>query len=212
MSQLEQLFTQYLAKKPEIAKCYQTGLINRRALARHLIKANIAKKNQMDALVAMLRRYKFPTNKETIATMKDVRTNIKDKILILDFDKNKQLIKKLQTIITHAEYNKGDTLKIVVGTSRVKVFVDEKNSKLLKDIINYFGCKQKRKNISEISLLFPDKPEKIKGTLSFVTTELTLNDVIFEELLTASPELLLYIQEEYVVKAYEVLKRLQSEK
>ena len=59
MSQIEQNFRNFLSNRPEIEKCYSSGLINRRALARHLIKNKIADKNQMDAIIAMLRRYDF---------------------------------------------------------------------------------------------------------------------------------------------------------
>ena len=64
MSQIEQNFRQMLATKPELAKCYQEGLINRRALARYLITKGIAQKNQMDAVIAMIRRYEFEENKK----------------------------------------------------------------------------------------------------------------------------------------------------
>ena len=59
MSQIEQEFRQYLSKRPEVEKCYIGGLINRRALARHLIRQGIAKASQLDAVIAMLRRYTF---------------------------------------------------------------------------------------------------------------------------------------------------------
>ena len=64
MSQIEQEFRQLLAAKPEIEKCYVEGLVNRRALARYLIGKGIAQKNQMDALVAMLRRYEFSADRK----------------------------------------------------------------------------------------------------------------------------------------------------
>ena len=59
MSQIEQEFRQFLSKKPEVETCYQDGLINRRSLARYLVKQGIAKSNQLEAVIAMLRRFKF---------------------------------------------------------------------------------------------------------------------------------------------------------
>ena len=125
MSQIEHDFRQFLSKHPEIEKCYSSGLINRRSLARYLIKEGIAKQNQFDAMIAMLRRFKFKDNKnEGKDLFKDIKVNIKDKILVLEFEKEKELLKRLQNVIAHTNYDKGDTLKIVVGTAAIKIFIE----------------------------------------------------------------------------------------
>jgi hypothetical protein len=211
MSQIEQTFRQFLSKKPEIEICYQKGLINRRSLARHLIKNDIAKSHQLGAVIAMLRRFKFKElPKETIDIFRAVKINIKDKISILDFEKEKELVQKLEKLIMKTNYDKGDTLKIVVGSASVTVFLDEENEERVKDIIETFKLKNKVTNISEISIMFPDKAIETGGILSTITKELIVNDIIVSEMLTASPELLIYVKEEYVLKTYEILKRLQK--
>ena len=65
-------------------------------------------------------------------------------------------------------------------------------------------------NISEISIIFPEKSIKEEGVLSTITKELVVNNIIITELLTASPELLIYLKDEYVLKAYEILKRMKE--
>ena len=80
----------------------------------------------------------------------------------------------------------------------------------MKEIINKFKLQNKLSNISEISVIFPEEAIKEKGILSTITRELAVNDIIVSELLTATPELLIYLKEEYVLKAYEILKRLQK--
>ena len=88
MSQIEQNFREFLSRRPEIEKCYQESLINRRSLANYIIQQGIAKPNQLEAVVAMLRRYKFrEANAKTKDLFKDIRITIKDKILVLDFEK-----------------------------------------------------------------------------------------------------------------------------
>jgi len=211
MSQIEQEFRQFLSKKPEIEICYQEGLINRRSLARYLVKHGIAKSNQLEAVIAMLRRFAF---KEQVKQARDLfsktKINIKDNITILDFQKEKELVQKLQSLIANTNYDRGDTLKIVVGSTSVKVFLDEENEKRVKDIIEKFKLQNKLSNISEISIIFPNEAIKQRGILSTITRELTVNEIVISELLTASPELLIYLKEEYVLKAYDILKRLQK--
>lgn len=211
MSQIEHNFRQFLSKKPEIEKSYQEGLINRRSLARYLIRKGIAKSNQLEAVVAMLRRFQFKEKeKESRDLFKKIRINIKDKILILDFEKDQDLLKKLQNIIAHTDYDKGDTLKIVVGSSSIKLFIDEGKENKLKNMFDQFKLKHKFNKISEISIMFPDESIKSKGILSAITRELSVYGVVITELLTASPELLIYLREEHVLKAYEIIKRLQD--
>lgn len=208
---MEQEFRQFLSKKPEIETCYQEGLINRRSLARYLVKHGIAKSNQLDAIIAMLRRFQFKEmTKQARDLFSKTKINIKDNITILDFEKEKELVQKLQHLIAHTNYDRGDTLKIVVGLSSIKVFLDKENEKRAKDIIEKFKLQNKLSNVSEISIMFSEGAIKERGILSTITRELTVNEIVISELLTASPELLIYLKEEYVLKAYEILKRLQK--
>ncbi len=210
MSQIELNFRQFLSKNPELEVCYQKGLINRRSLARYLITQGIAKPNQVDAVIAMLRRFEFKEKKEPKDLFSKIKVNIKDKIVILDFEKEKELIQKLEQLIEKTNYDRGDTLKIVVGSCSVKVFLDEENEKKVKNFVEKFKLQNKLSDISEISIIFPEDAIKERGILSTITKELAINDIIISELLTASPELLIYLKEEFVLKAYDILKRLQK--
>jgi mRNA-degrading endonuclease HigB of HigAB toxin-antitoxin module len=212
MSHIEQNFNQFLSKYPELEKCYNKGLINRRSLARYLIKNQIAKPNQLDAVIAMLRRYKFNKTKEIKNIFPKTKIKIKDNIIILDFKKEKSLIKEIQYIINNTDYDNGDTLKIVIGSSSVKVFLDKENEDKLKNIINKYKLNNRLNNISEISIMFPEDVLKEKGIISTLTKELYINDISISEILTASPELLIYLNEEFVINTYDIIKRLQKNK
>ncbi len=211
MSQIEQDFRNLLSKKPEIEKCYSEGLINRRSLARYLIKKNIAKSSQLDAAIAMLRRFDFSkSKKEPLDKFRNIRINIKDQILILDFEKNKSLLQKLQKLIAHTNYDKGDTLKIVIGSSSIKVFIDAEKEDELKELFKEYKLQHRLDKISEISLIFSDKAIDAKGILSAITREFFINDIVISELLTTSPELIIYLNERYVLMAYNIIKGLQE--
>ncbi|MBI4173745.1 MAG: hypothetical protein HY519_03430 [Candidatus Aenigmarchaeota archaeon] len=209
MSQLEHKFRALLGHQPEIEKCYASGLVNRRALARYLVQNGIAQKSQFEACIAMLRRYPFQkTDKESLQVFRDMRTALKDDILILDFEKDKALLEKLQKLIEHTDYDRGDTLKIVVGSSSITLFLDRAKEKDLEPVFEQFRLIKKHKDISEISLAFPKAAIDTKGVLSIVTRELYLNGILITEMLTASSELLVYVQERQVLEAYRILKAL----
>ncbi|MDP2750213.1 MAG: hypothetical protein Q8O89_05250 [Nanoarchaeota archaeon] len=211
MTQIEQKFIEILAKEPEIEKCYSKGLVNRRALARYLVKKGIFHESQMDTLIGMIRRHKFKTTKDASKLIKNIRINIKDNILILDFEKEKNILHKIENLISRIDYDKGEILKIVVGTTNVKIFVDDSNEKKVLEIFSNSKLISKHKNISEMSLIFLDEAIDTKGILSLVTREFALNDINITELLTATPELLIYLKENHVVKAYEIIKRFKIE-
>lgn len=165
----------------------------------------------MEALIAMLRRFEFgKVEEEAIDLFRDIRISLKDGILILDFEKDKDLLKRLEKIIAQTDYDKGDTLKIVVGSSSITIFIDRKKEKDFKTVFDLFRMKNRYDDISEISMMFPEEAIESKGVLSVVARELHINDIVMTEMLTASRELLVYVKEEHVLKAYEVLKRLQS--
>lgn len=212
MSQIEHEFRQILSKRPEVEMCYQDGLINRRALARYLIRLGVVQSNQLEATIATLRRFEFQEHNPAKDLFCKTKISIKDNILILDFRKEKGLIKRLNSLIEKTDYDRGDTLKIVVGSSSIKVFLDEENERNIKEIINDFTLHNRMSHVSEISVVFPDEAIKERGILSTITKELSVNQIVISELLTASPELLIYLKEEFVLKAYDLLKRLQKPK
>ncbi len=205
MSQIEVEFQRLLSKKPEIEKCYSEGLINRRALARYLIEIKVAKANQMDAIIAMLRRYDFKKSENARTIFKDIKTSIKDNLVILTFQKEQELLNHISKVVSQTNYNLSETLKVIVGTTNVTIIIDKEKEKQLK--LN-FELLQRIDNISELSLQFPKKAINSKGIISYVTRELDIHDIIISEMLTASSELLVYLDEKYVIKAYSLIKEL----
>lgn len=207
MSQIETEFQKLLSKKPEIEKCYSEGLINRRALARYLIENKIAKINQTDAVIAMLRRHDFKKNENAKNIFKDIKTSIKDNLVIFTFQKEQELLNNISKVVSQTNYNISETLKVIVGTTNVTIIIDKEKEKTLK--LN-FELLQRIDNISELSLQFPKKAINSKGIISYLTRELDLHDVIISEMLTASSELLIYLDEKYVLDAYSLIKDISK--
>jgi len=211
MTQLEQDFRLFLSKNPEIEMCYSKKLINRRSLARYLIKKGIGKQNQIEAMIAMLRRFNFNDRPEINPMFfRDTKIQLKDNILVFDFEKDKQLLKFLQNIVSNTNYDQGDTLKIVLGSNSIKVFIDKKYKNLFNKILEEYKLNTKIEELTELSILFNQKASQEKGILAIITQELAINNIIINELLTATPELIFYIQDKYVLKTLEILKRLQK--
>jgi len=211
MSQIELGIRTLLVRHPEIEKSYQEGLVNRRALARFLVAKGVGTPLELEAVVAALRRYDFgDLGREGPELFHEIRVTLKDRIMIVDFEKERALLQDLQKVLGQFEYDRGDTLKLVVGTASIKLFVNEGKEPVLRPLLARYKVRRRLDHLSEIGMMFPDAAAETKGVLAVLTRELALNDVVLAELLTASPELLLYVRDEYVAKAYEIVRRLQG--
>ncbi len=210
MSQIELGIRDFLGRHPEVEKCHREGLVNRRALARYLIVHGVAGPGEFDAVVASLRRYDFGDVEASGPELfPAIRVTVKDRILIVDFEKEKALLHDLQKILGQFDYDRGDTLKFVVGTASIKLFVDQGKEPAVRSLLARYKVRSRSDRLSEISMMFPEAATETKGVLAVLTRELALNDVVLTELLTASPELLIYVRDEHVAKAYEIVRRLQ---
>jgi len=212
MSQMELRLQSVLNREPEIEKCYRKGLVNRRALARYLIARGVATRREFDALVATVRRHPFQDEPARARSLfGEVRVSLKDRVLILDFERQKEILRRLERVIAHIDYDRGDTLKVVVGSSSLKLFIDQSKERVLRPVFDRFVPRDRIDHVSEISLLFPDAAASTGGVLSAITRELALHDIVISELLTASPELLIYVKDQFATRAYEVVRHLQTE-
>lgn len=210
MSQLEQQFNSFLNRHPEIRPALSKNILNTRALAREFMREENIKLKHIEAVVAMIRRSNYQplltaTKKEIF---QDIKINFKDEISILNYDKN--IVTQLDEVISNINYNKNETLKIVIGSESVKVFIDSSKKKLLTENLEKKYLIKEHKNVSEASLLFGAKASDEKGIVAYVTSELLLAGINILEILTSSPELIIYFEEKQSIKAFEVFKKIKQ--
>ena len=202
MSQIEQSIRKFLDKNPAIERC--VDLINRRSLARYLVEKNVVSKSEFEATIGALRRFPFRKfSEQDRKVFEDLRVSLKDNIVILDFMRDDELLKEVKNL----SLNAGETFKIVVSTEGIKLFLDGDN-KIIDTLISKYNLCRRFDRISEMSIRFPSSAVDAKGVLSYITQLLYTKDITINELLTASPELLLYLEERFVLEAYGIVKGL----
>ena len=211
MSQIEQGLRTLLAHRPEIERCVRAGLVNRRALARQLIELGWATPDQFDAVVATVRRYDFGRDAAPDADLfPQIRVSLKDRILILDFERDRSILGRLERVIAQIDFDRGETLKIVVGSQSIKLFLDARKEAALRPLLERVHPIHRWDHLSEISMVFPESATTTRNVLAVIARELSLNGIVITELLTASPELLVYVREDQAARAYEVVRGLQA--
>jgi hypothetical protein len=212
MSELEQKYGQFVGRHPEIRSANIKGMLNIRGVARAFIEEEDIAAKHIEAVVAMIRRYDFKpiigyTDKKIFS---DIKISIKDDITLLDYAKSKNIVEKIKSVVSNIDYDKNDTLKVVVGSHSVKIIIDSSNSSAVKDVTGKTGLIKEYRPISEISLIFPQKALEVKGIISYVTSELLINGINIREIVTCTPELIIYVDENQSLKTYEILKNIKS--
>lgn len=205
------LLQNFFSKNPDIREARNKGLINRRALAKYIIEHEKLDINRLEALLTALRRFEVnPPDKSTLDFINEINISTRDKIAIVYLEKSETVSKNISKVIHIINFNKNETLKIVQGSLSIKLFVDEFNVNKVKDIFPSEDIIKIYNNISELTIIFPEKAVKTKGIVAYLTSELAINNINIIELLTGKPELIIYLNEPDLLKAYETIKCLKE--
>ncbi len=203
MSQIEQAFREYLAHHPEIERAYIHGLINRRALARHVIeKAKIAKISQFEAVLAMIRRYHFQKPTAPKRSFEQIAIKLRDDIVIVEIDRSV----KTEQVVRELLEQKSEEIKVVVGTNAITVYLDSKTA----DNLGKIFAKAKTRSVCEISMLFAINAQEAEGIIAAITAEFLLEGISIAELISSKNELLVYIDQKEAARALSLLNRLKG--
>lgn len=210
-SNLTLLLQNFFSKNPDVREARNKGLVNRRALAKYIIDKENFDKNKFEALVTALRRFEAgKESRSALDIVKEIKISTKDNISIVYLEKSENAIKNIPKVINLINFNKNETLKFVQGSLSLALFIDEFNVKKVESIFSDKDIIAVYNKISELDLIFPDNAIKTKGVISYLASELAINGVNIIELLTGKPELIIYVKESDLLKAYETLKRLKE--
>lgn len=201
MSQIEQSFREYLAHHPEIERSYVHGLINRRALARHIIeKAKIAKASQFQAVLAMIRRYSFQKQSLPKKSFENISIKLRDDIVIVEIDRSVRTEQVVRELLESEE------MKIVVGNNAITLFLDTKSA----DNLGKVFSKAKTRAVCEVGILFSINAQETEGIIAAVTAEFLLEGIKIAELISSKNELLIYVEQSDAARTLNLLNRLKN--
>ena len=196
-------------KDLSIKRDLSRNLISLRALARHIIK-EYSLNTSIDAVVSAIRRYS-PENKfETYYSKAEnilhhSKISTKSQIVDISVEKDpemKNLLPKLFSIINFA---KGEVLRISQAEELIKIIIDEKNMKKTLEIIPKNKVVHIEKDLAEINIHLDKQATYTPGIVAVMFLELMNNGVNVIETMSCVPEMLLFVKEKDLLKAYETL-------
>lgn len=210
MSQIEMAIERFFAKNPGVRDARNRGLVNRRSLARYIAAEEKIPANKLEAVIMALRRY--PLEKEKAKDFKKffkgMRTSAKDNICVISLKNTDSVIEKTARLVHSINHGPNETFKIVQGALSIKLFLDNSRLKQAKEYFQPGEIIEVYDNTSEINIILPQDVVKTQGVISYITNKLVIDKINILELLTSSPELLIYVDNKDLLQAYEAIKNM----
>ncbi len=209
MTQLGDIVRDEINTSPSIRADLQKKIINIRALAKHIKKKN-SLNYSLDAIISAIRRYQENSNLpnlyfEPSKLIKGASLSSKNRISSIHLEKNEEVLKVIPQIFERIELINHRILRVVHAQKAIKIFLDQA---FLDQVVSLFQkkyIKSIKKNMAEVIIEVDENSWETPGVLSFMTSELFLNNINIYEIHTCIPEIVFIIKESDLMKAYEVL-------
>ncbi len=199
-----------------IRRLLPVGLINVRALARHLqSKSQLLRGASLDAVISGIRRMpkeSFPGEKITREMAANRKISLRNRVAILTLVKSESVRKRLPEFIASLKLDSGDVLRLIEGIDSIKMIIDEHNLGGASKAFGSEGITSTARGMAEIDMTHPPEATKTPGIVAAITTELALNGINLVEVFTCSPEIMFLVGERDAPKAYELLCGLSGVK
>ncbi len=193
---------------PSLQLDLERGVINMRALARYLRQGGLEADEA--ALISAIRRY--PKSSPVRKVYEDARRIVgqstistKSHIVSIALSKGEEAQAALPKLFSRVHYEKGETLRIVQGEESIKLLVDEKNADKLLELIPRRLVLKVQKGMAEINMHLHPQAVTTPGIMYVLCGELSRNRVNINEITSCVPEMLVFVDEKDLLRAYQVL-------
>ena len=214
MTQIAQQVKMFLNNDFIIRKCLFRNIISLRALSRHIVHSLDLDRQNLDAVISAIRRYKKEGKEKADMQLKRIfpRITLKTRSNIADISmrKSRKILEQLNKINSIVDIEKGEVIRLIQSDEGIRIIIDGKN---LDKFFSYFSrsdCLSVEKNLTEINLHFPLEAVKTKGIISLISSSFNAEGVNIIEIMTGAPELLVFIKEEDLIKALNIIRNLEN--
>jgi aspartokinase len=212
MVNISHLVREHVDRRPLLQEAIIEGIVNFGSVAdklKPMIEKVLQKKVKHSAVVMALHRYsedlkqpyskKFDYSSEII-----IKTGICDVILV----KSPELFERLKKAYDLVDYDKGDTLNIVLGNSEVSLVVSERILEHLKRLLHGIRIIIIEHKLVSIALRFNEKFQSTPGVIANIARKLAWDNINIVEIVSTMTELNVIIHEVNLTRAYQTLQEL----
>ncbi len=197
-----------------IRKCLFKNIISLRALSRHIIKKLGLEEKTLDAVLSAVRRYKKSEKKEPDERLKRLfsKISIKTRSNVADIrvQKSKRSVESISRLNSIVDIEKGEIIRIIQSEQSITIIIDEKNLEKFYSIFSKADCISIDKRLVEINLQFTEEAQNVRGIAALVASSLNAEDINLVEIMSCAPELIVIVKKEDLLKALNVVDKLQE--
>ena len=203
-----------VSSQPFVEEALGRGLISIGNFAEEIspkIEKELDKKINHGAIVMALRRHseeissKIKSKKFDYSAELLLKTNLCD----LTFVKTPNLLTKLRTVHTLVNFERGDTLNIILGNNEVSVIINEKYMEKLVKFLHGEKIINKEKDLVSLTIVFTaDDFTHTPGVIFNAVRKLAWENINIYEIVSTMTELTFILNKKDSMKAYEVLQEM----
>ncbi|MBI2558402.1 hypothetical protein HYW20_03695 [Candidatus Woesearchaeota archaeon] len=201
--------------QPFVEEALGKGIISIANLAEMMapdVEKELGKKANQAAVVMALRRHSEEISSQRRKTKSFnyageilLKSNISDFTVI----KSNSLLAKLKTIHGIVNFERGDTLNVIVGNSQVSIIINEKYMKKLAEFLSGEKILNKEQGLVALTIIFTsDDFLHTPGIVFDVVRRLAWNSINIFEIVSTMAELTFILSKKDSMKAYDVLQEL----
>jgi hypothetical protein len=202
----------YLDSEISIKKDLSRNIINTRSLANYIISNQKINAN-VDAVISAIRRYsKDPeTKEETLSvhrTLSQGRISTRTKMSSLLLKRTDAVKTALGRPDRLMEFQGHDVVRVLEGSEALTIVIDQKNLEKVKSIFQKSTILEENKEVGLIEIIYPRILKKTPGVFSVIYNELAESNISIIDALITSNEHILVIEEEKLMKAFDLIYNL----
>ena len=211
---IRELVWKYIDTDISIKKDLSRKIINIRSLAKHIITTEKIN-TSLDAVISAIRRYaldskKHDDNISIHSVLKQARIAIRTKMSSLLLKRTDFVKTKLGRPDKLMDFQGHDVIRVLEGSQALTIVIDQKNFDKIKAIFPKDLILEENKKVGMIEINYPRILKKTPGIFSIIYNELAENDISIIDALISSNEHILIIEEEKLLKAFELVHKLCS--
>ena len=201
--------------QPFVEEGLGEGIISVANLAEKMqpkIEEELGKKINLPAVVMALRRFAEDISKQRRAAKKFdytgellMKTNIAD----FTFVKTHTLLAKLRTIHNLVDFERGDTLNIILGNNEVSIIINEKHISELDKFLSGEKIINRENDCVSLTIVFTkDDFTHTPGIIFNAVRKLAWNNINIYEIVSTMTELTFILHKKDSMRAYDVLQEM----
>src|SRR3989344_4531270 len=189
-------------------------IINVRSLAKYIISTQKIN-TSLDAVISAIRRYNLDTKKHEDAgsihsVLKQARVAIRTKMSSLLLKRTDFVKTKLGRPDKLMDFQGHDMIRVLEGSQALTIVIDQKNFDKIKSTFPKDLILEENKKVGMVEINYPRILKKTPGVFSIIYNELAENDISITDALISSNEHILIIEEDKLLKAFELIQKLCS--